>query len=261
MGSARRKGDLASEYLVDALQATQITRLKLVVDKRLDILKGINMDAIKFVDGTTDRIEGLAIPFGGPADGKDLQGETFTATTDFAADWFTEGRPVLYDHGLDNDAGIRVVGRQTASKIDDNGVWAEVQLNKAHRYAEHISDMVKAGKLYFSSGSIAHLVRKEAGGIIKRWPWVELSLTPTPANPYATVTAKTAEPYFKSLGLELPTALLEPTTDTEKIKNALREVMDEREAAPEPPTQAVDYAFELAKFKANMKIMEAKYDD
>ena len=148
------------------------------------------MTAIKFAEGTDNIIEGLAIPFGGPKAGKDLHGESFGPDTDLALEWFPEeGRPVIYHHGLDEGMKTALVGRQIAREIVDAGHWVKVQLDKRNRYFDAISQMVKDGALSFSSGSLGHLVKVEKEGAIKAWPWVELSLTPTPANPDAAVYA------------------------------------------------------------------------
>lgn len=148
------------------------------------------MNAVKFAEGTDNIIEGLALPFGGPFAGKDLQGEDFGPDTDFAFEWFPEeGRPVIYDHGLDGGMKTALVGRQIERSAQDAGHWVKVQLDKRNRYFEQISSMVREGKLAFSSGSLGHLVQTEPSGHIKAWPWVELSLTPTPANPDAVVYA------------------------------------------------------------------------
>ncbi len=167
------------------------------------------IEAVKFADGSDDMLEGIGIPFGGPwAGGNDIYGEHFSAKTDFALNWFSE-RPALFHHGLDSDAGVGVVGRVKAHEVKaDIGVWTKVQLDKSSEYFAAIKDLVKAGKLFFSSGAMAHLVDVDKrSGEIKRWPWVELSLTPTPANLLATVDFATASRHYKSAGLELPEAL------------------------------------------------------
>lgn len=145
--------------------------------------------AVKFVKGSDSLIEGLAIPFGGPIAGKDLDGEDFGPDTDLALDWFPQGRPVIYHHGLDGALKGAVQGRQTEHDLTDEGVWARAQLDVSARYHGAVSKLVAAGKLFFSSGSMPHLVETDDTGHIKRWPWVELSLTPTPANPLAVVHA------------------------------------------------------------------------
>lgn len=143
--------------------------------------------AVKFVDGSDDLIEGLAIPFSGPLAGKDLDGEDFGPDTDLALDWFPQGRPLTYNHGTDRTMKTAVQGRQVEHEITDEGVWARAQLDKSAKYHSAVSRMVAAGKLFFSSGSMPHLVEVDGDGHIKRWPWVELAMTPTPANPLAVL--------------------------------------------------------------------------
>jgi len=149
------------------------------------------MEPVKFLKGTDDVIEGLAIPFGGPfagplvggRDNVDLDGDAFTKSTDFAFEWFPDGRPVIYEHGLDRATKTVVSGRQTEHELIDEGVWAKAQLDRSARYFSTITRLIKQGKLFFSSGAMPHLVEQDRSTKhINRWPWVELSLTTTPAN-------------------------------------------------------------------------------
>lgn len=174
--------------------------------------------AVKFADGSDNIIEGLAIPFGGPfGKGKDFDGEDFGPDTDIAADWFpSEGRPVLYHHGLDDALKTALVGRQIEREQVDAGHWVKVQLDKRNRYFERIAQMVSDEALSFSSGAIPHLVKARKDGHIERWPWVELSLTPTPANPLAAAySVKAADAIAHIAGVKA--AIPEP----------LREAIDE----------------------------------
>lgn len=170
--------------------------------------------AVKFADGSDNIIEGLAIPFGGPfGKGKDFDGEDFGPDTDIAADWFpSEGRPVLYHHGLDDALKTALVGRQIERQQTDAGHWVKVQLDKRNRYFERISQMVADEALSFSSGAIPHLVQARKDGHIERWPWVELSLTPTPANPLASVysvKAADAIEHLAAVKAAIPSSLKE----------------------------------------------------
>jgi len=157
---------------------------------RVEVKREISYTAVKFVDGSDSIIEGLAIPYGGPFKGKDLDGEDFGADTDYALDWFpSEGRPTLYHHGLDSGVKTMLVGRQIEREERPEGQWARVQLDKRSKYSAEIKRLVDGEALSFSSGAIPHLVQTRKDGHIERWPWVELSLTPTPANPTAQVYA------------------------------------------------------------------------
>lgn len=169
--------------------------------------------AVKFVDGSDSIIEGLAIPYGGPAylGGKDFHKEKFTAETDLALDWFpNEGRPFLFGHGLDPEIKATVVGRQIERTAMEVGHWVRVQLDKRSKYLAHIQALVAEGALSFSSGAVPHLVKVDGNGHIKSWPWVELSGTPTPANPDAAayaVKAADAIEHLSAVRAEVPDEL------------------------------------------------------
>lgn len=152
--------------------------------------------AVKFADGSDNIIRGLAVPFGGPIRGKDVHGEDFGPDTDLCLDWFPEGRPILFHHGLDGQLKTAVVGRQVEVEVDDEGAWVKAQLDKRSRYYARIKQLIDADGLSFSSGAMPHLVKTRKDGHIERWPWVELSLTPTPANIAAQVYAVKADAAF-----------------------------------------------------------------
>jgi hypothetical protein len=167
--------------------------------------------ALKF--SGPDTVEGLAIPYGGLYyDGKDVDGEAFSPDTDFCFDWFGKsGRPVLYHHGLDPDIGPSVIGRQIDYEARKEGIWAQSQLERSTKFRKGIDKLVEMGALGYSSGCMPHLATKSANGVIKRWPWVELTLTPEPA-----ATSLAAVHYVKSsdliahmeeVDIEVPTPL------------------------------------------------------
>lgn len=148
-------------------------------------MASFDLPAVKFVDGSEDTIEGLILPYGGPLGGKDLTKTFFTPKTDFAMKWFPNGgRPGLYRHGFDPAVRMAVVGREVGGHDDERGHWLKAQLDASSDYAKEIAELVRAGKLFLSSGAVDHLVDvKESTGEIRSWPWVEWSLTPRPANP------------------------------------------------------------------------------
>lgn len=151
--------------------------------------------AVKFAEDDEDGtvIEGLAIPFGGPIKGKDIDGEFFDKDTDLALDWFPDGRPILYHHGLHGAVKTEVVGRQKTVTVGDEGGFVTGELDKRSRWYARVKKLIDAGALGFSSGAMPHLVQTNKSGHIKRWPWVELSLTPTPAHPGAVAYAVKAD--------------------------------------------------------------------
>ena len=169
--------------------------------------------AVKTLDAGEGRVGGYLVVWGDAAR-RDLEGEYFTPETELGLDWYPR-RPVLYHHGLDEAVGSAVIGVIDKLKADAVGLWAEAQLDLRHKYINAVRRLVKRGVLGWSSGSLPHLVEVAGDGRIKRWPIVEGSLTPTPAEPRQTdvMTIKSA---FEVLGL-----------DTDKLAINEGEAMDE----------------------------------
>ena len=168
---------------------------------------------VKMLDAPGGRIGGYLVIWGAASNGdaadadggkriqRDLQGEYFTPQTDVGLDWY-EQRPVLYHHGLDGALKAAVIGVIDTLRPDDTGLWAEAQLDLHKRYVRAVQRLVDQGVLSWSSGSLPHLVQVEGDGWIKRWPIVEGSLTPTPAEPrHACV--QTLKSAYKALGLDM----------------------------------------------------------
>ena len=134
-------------------------------------------------------------------DGVDLEGETFHAATDFMPD-LVPVKLIMYDHGLQEKVR-HIIGKTANEKWDEVGVWVEAQLDRHKDYVNHIIELVEEGVLGWSSGSVGHLVERE-GKHIKRWPIVEYSLTPTPAEP-------------RTIGVERIKQLAEANPDLEAL--------------------------------------------
>ena len=131
---------------------------------------------------------------------RDLEGEYFSPNTDLGLTWY-ERRPMLYHHGLDGDLKAAVIGTIDRLHADETGVWAEGQLDLRQRYIRAVQRLVDRGALSWSSGSLPHLVEVATDGHIKRWPIVEGSLTPTPAEPRHT-DVRTVKSAFDALGID-----------------------------------------------------------
>lgn len=155
--------------------------------------------AVKMLDAAEARIGGYLIVWGNPQQ-RDLQGEYFTPETELALEWF-DRRPVLYHHGQDDDVQAEPVGVIDRLKMDAVGVWAEAQLDLRQRYVQAVRRLVERGVLGWSSGSLAHLVQVAKDGRIIRWPVVEGSLTPTPAEPRRT-DVQSLKSAYTALGLD-----------------------------------------------------------
>ena len=158
------------------------------------------MKTVKMIDEPAGRVGGYLITWG-EASQPDMQGEYFTPETDVGLDWY-ERRPVLYHHGLDGALKAAVIGVIDTLTPDEIGLWAEAQLDLRKRYVRAVRRLVDQGVLSWSSGSLPHLVEVGAGGWIKRWPIVEGSLTPSPAEPRRT-DARTLKSAYKALGLDM----------------------------------------------------------
>lgn len=127
------------------------------------------------------KVGGYLVRFSTPAD-PDLTNDYFDASTKLV---YPSILPVLYHHGFDKTLGKRQIGNARL-KVDEIGAWAETQLNMRDQYEKAIYEMVRAGKLGYSSGAIAKSVTRERVGEayhIKTWNIEECSLTPTPAEP------------------------------------------------------------------------------
>ena len=146
------------------------------------------------------RIGGYLILWG-TSQARDLHGEYFTPQTELGLDWYDQ-RPVLYQHGLDGQLKAAVIGQIDRLRADETGVWAEAQLDLRQRYVRAVLRLVEKGVLHWSSGSLAHLVQVGADGDIQRWPVVEGSLTPTPAEPRRT-DVQTIKSAYGALGLDM----------------------------------------------------------
>lgn len=138
---------------------------------------GDRTNAVKVLSATADtyRVGGYGVLFGGT----DLDGETFQPDTDYNLD-LVQRKPVYYDHA---QRDVKTpLGTVVNHSTDDAGIWVEAELSRSHQYVDRVMALVNAGRLGWSSGSVAHLAQRE-GGVIKSWPIVEFSLTPTPAEP------------------------------------------------------------------------------
>ncbi len=153
------------------------------------------------------RVGGYLVVWGNPGE-RDLQGEYFTPETELGLSWYPQ-RPVLYQHGLDGALKAAVIGSIDTLVRDETGVWAEAQLDLRQRWARAVQRLIEKNVLGWSSGSLAHLVEVADDGQIRRWPIVEGSLTPTPAQPRRS-DARSIKSAWEALGLD--STLLEAPT-------------------------------------------------
>jgi hypothetical protein len=150
----------------------------------------------------------LAIPFGGPFDGKDFDDQFFSARTDIKEDWF-DRRPLVWHHNLDSTMKADpVLGTADDTEKSDEGWWSTIWLDRSHQYWAQVDALLRAGKVYGSSGSLPNFVRWDhKTGEILVWPYIEQTLTPTPANPYARVVPAKAIEHFDAARINLAPAV------------------------------------------------------
>jgi hypothetical protein len=156
----------------------------------------------------------LSIPFGGPFDGKDLDEEFFSDRTDIKEAWF-DRRPLVWHHNLDGTMKADpVLGTADDTEKSDEGWWSTLWLDRAHSYWAQVDALLRAGKVYGSSGSLPNFVKTDRKtGEILVWPFIEQTLTPTPANPYSRVVAAKAVSHFDEANIGLSPALRGILTD------------------------------------------------
>lgn len=136
--------------------------------------------AVKALGG--GKVGGYLVLFSS-ADDPDLQGDYFTKGTDLFID-SGETRPILYRHGVHPVIKSRKLGKAKLT-IDEVGVFVEGELELRDKYEKAIYGLAEKGKLGWSSGSMSHLVSKNANGKsfeITSWPIGEASLTPAPVE-------------------------------------------------------------------------------
>lgn len=148
-----------------------------------DATDGKSAGLVKSLGG--DRIGGHAVLWG-DAKRRDLVDEWFAEDTAELTAIFeaTKRLPLLYQHAADGRMQTQIVGLVDKMAVDDVGLWYEAQLTMAGQYRQAIEELIEQGALGTSSGTLpaARRVDRRSGKIL-RWPVVELSLTPTPAEP------------------------------------------------------------------------------
>ncbi len=199
-------------------------------------------------------IAGYGVVFGG----LDVTGDTFVADTEFDVKRAV-GRPVLYDHTLQAEVQHEI-GQIKAIEADDTGLWFEAQLDRRQKYVEHVIKLIEQGALGYSTGSVPHLVRRDAG-TIKSWPIIEISLTPTPAEPRTGVSRIKSTP-------DTPASQDAPQTAGDAVADVAAAVVNTAPPSTSQGTsptmehevknETVDVSAQLAELKAAIAALSAE---
>lgn len=131
-----------------------------------------------------NRVGGYMVLWGSEK-AKDLDQEWFTPQTEeMTAVFKAMGKlPYLYNHATDGALKTSLVGTIDVMAPDDTGLWYEAQLDQNNKYMSAIQKLVKQRALGTSSGTLPGARQVAKSGQILRWPIVEGSMTPTPADP------------------------------------------------------------------------------
>lgn len=174
------------------------------------------IDAAMKVKALDDMVlEVLGMPYGGPFDGRDADGQYFSPRTNRREEFFPEPVAVYYhgyrEDGRGPDGEPKYVGRTVSSEERSDGVWYRILLDQTSALARRLWEAAREGMLRASSGSVNHLVRVDEDGHIREWPVAEislldLSLGQAPANPYA-VALPVLKSIYKQAGIDLPEGL------------------------------------------------------
>ena len=148
-----------------------------------------------------DRVGAYAVLWGDETK-KDLTGEFFDQNTEeLTAIYDAVGKlPYLYHHAADENVKTSVIGVVDTLKPDAIGLWYEAQLRAAGDYDAYIKKLIEGKKLKTSTQTFAIARRvDEKSGHIERWPIVEITATPTPAE-YRMQAVETLKAAYQDVG-------------------------------------------------------------
>lgn len=121
----------------------------------------------------------------GDEEHRDVTSEWFSPDTDELFSVFKAvGKiPAIYHHGQDGVLKSTVVGLIDEMHPDEVGIWVEAQIRDHKQYLKYIAPLIDRKVLGWSSGTLPGARRVDRkSGKITRWPIVEGSLTPSPAE-------------------------------------------------------------------------------
>lgn len=169
-----------------------------------------------------DRVGSYAVLWGSEAK-KDLTGEYFDRSTEELTSIFdTVGRlPYIYHHALDETLKTRVTGVIDVLKPDDIGLWYEAQLKMADEYDAQIKKMILDNKLKTSSQTFPGARRVSKSGHIERWPIIEISATPTPAE-YRMQPVEFLKSAYAEYGMDYEAIIGRFGKDEDKAQGAVK---------------------------------------
>lgn len=183
----------------------------------------------------------LAIPFGGPIKGRDLDGEYFDADSDLYGPLRSYGRERLVDWHHVTFAGQRdpvndamkgaILGRivldsepseEEVDGVGFEGIWADFWANAGEKRRQLVAALERrAVPLYGSSQALAKATRIGPDGHIDVWPVTFHTITTTPQNTHAVLPALKAnldDPYLAELSVGALRAFLAGADDLTNLQ-------------------------------------------
>lgn len=227
----------------------------------------------------------VGIPFGSPTD-KDLHNEYFDKATDVGVlnevmVYFNHNQFYPADDSPDELEKAAILARAFKGEIlgiaqkaetTEEGVIYNIVLDKRKRYAKALRQMVEDNLLDVSSGSKYRELDPINAGRISKWHTVEISLTPSPANPNAvpltkSILEKALEETRMSEEKENPEVVagVDESLVPDDVKSAFASLEPKEEIKPvvtveqfnELKTQNEALATELAEIKSLIKSVQA----
>lgn len=178
----------------------------------------------------------LAIPFGGPIKGRDLDGEFFDADSDLYGPLRAYGRERLVDwhhvtftgnaDPVGNTMKGAILGRivldpepseEEVDGVTFEGIWADFWANAGEKRRSLVAALERRNvPLYGSSQALAKATRIGPDGHIDVWPVTFHTITTTPQNTHAVLPALKAsldDPYLAELSVGALRAFLAGADD------------------------------------------------
>lgn len=103
---------------------------------------------------------------------------------------------------------------------------ARAILFKGHRLYQRLRQQVQAGLVGLSHAGLPHLVEEGPGRVVRRWPLLEITVTPRPANAHATISFSQFRSHCRAAGIGVPAF---PTTMDERPPHTWTQVLQRQE--------------------------------
>ena len=132
-----------------------------------------------------DHFRLLAIPFGGPIGGRDLDGQFFSRNTNIHPK-LVEARLVDWHHGKDPLMGRTVLGKAVLDdEPEEDGWWVDVWLNHGEKRLSLVKRLAERAPIFGSSEALWS--KASTDGEILDWPYWRQTLSTSPQNTLSVV--------------------------------------------------------------------------